>query len=63
MASITNKSLSTATIVNRAFSSADLTWAEATFTWAEGSGTWGNPYNLANKAVNTATITNKSRDT
>ena len=63
MAILSNKSISTATLANKAFSSNSMTWAQAIFTWANAVGTWGNPFNFTNKSVNTATLTNKSRDT
>lgn len=37
-----------------------MTWNEATFTWNEGTGSWNNSYVLANKAINTGSVTNKS---
>lgn len=60
MATVTNISVNTATPTNKAYSSSSTTWAETEpRTWAEG-GTFGNPQGIANKALNTATITNKA---
>ena len=37
-----------------------MDWDSATFTWNEAMGTWDNPYSIANKALNTASLTNKA---
>lgn len=57
---VTNKAINTGTITNVEYGATDLTWDEADFTWDEGSGTWDNPYALANRPINTASITNKA---
>lgn len=60
MAVVTNKSINSGSVTNKEFGSSDMTWAEADFEWGEASGTWENPYKLVNKAVNTASVTNKA---
>ena len=43
--------------------SADTTWDDATFTWDEAQGSWDKPWAIANRPLNTGSITNLSADT
>ena len=60
MATLTNKSLNTGTVTNKALGSQGRTWDEATYSWDDAEGTWDNPYGITNKALNTGTMTNKA---
>lgn len=60
MATVSNKSLNTASMTNKSLPSHGLTWDEATFDWDHASDTWDNPYSIANKSLNTGSVTNKS---
>lgn len=57
---MTNKTLNTGSMSNKALGSQSITWDEATFSWDDAQGTWDNPYNLTNKALNTGSMTNKA---
>ena len=64
MSSLTNDTLSTASVTNDALmaQSSLLTWAEANFTWGEAQGTWEQPYGIANDSITTGSITNDTID-
>ncbi len=64
MASLTNNGINTGSVTNVALMAqqANMTWDEATFTWDEAQGTWDNPWGIANRALNTGSLTNNSAD-
>lgn len=60
MATVSNKSLNTATATNKGKGTDDLTWDDATWDWDSAGGTWNNPHKMENKTLNTASVTNKT---
>ena len=62
MATVTNKTVNTASMTNNQIMQQTklITWDEATFTWDEAQGTWDSPYGIRNSAVHTAAMTNKT---
>lgn len=56
-----NKNLNSASITNKDLMapSQNTTWDEATFTWDEAQGTWDDVWAIRNKAIHTASVTNK----
>ena len=63
MSTVTNKSLATASVTNKALmaETAGLTFEETRpRTFAEIQGTFNNPWSISNKSLNTASVTNKT---
>lgn len=59
-ATITNKTLNTATVTDKVIGSQGITFAQDIDTFAANIGTFDNPFAFSNKSENTGSITNKT---
>lgn len=59
MATVTNKTLNTATVINKSLLAVIKVWADAIVTWGDSGTDWAT-LDINNKSLNTATVTNKA---